>query len=80
MTGPSRGFFGRARPLRDPRLPPGQHDIGSDFPVLTAEVTPEIEPTAWTFSIDGLVQSPRTWTWDELHALPSPYSRAISTA
>jgi DMSO/TMAO reductase YedYZ molybdopterin-dependent catalytic subunit len=70
MTGPSRGFFGRARAPRDPRLPPGQHDIGSDFPVLTAEVTPEIEPTTWTFSIDGLVQSPRTWTWDELHALP----------
>jgi DMSO/TMAO reductase YedYZ molybdopterin-dependent catalytic subunit len=70
MTGPSRRFFGRARAPRDPRLPPGQHDIGSDFPVLTAEVTPEIEPTTWTFTIDGLVQSPRTWTWDELHALP----------
>jgi DMSO/TMAO reductase YedYZ molybdopterin-dependent catalytic subunit len=70
MNGPSRGFFGRARASRDPRLPPGQHDIGSDFPVLTAEVTPDIEPTTWTFRIDGLVRSPRTWTWDELHAIP----------
>jgi DMSO/TMAO reductase YedYZ molybdopterin-dependent catalytic subunit len=70
MTGPSRGFFGRARVSRDPRLPPGQHDIGREFPVLTAEVTPDIEPATWTFRIDGLVQSPRTWTWDELHAMP----------
>ena len=25
---------------------------------------------SWTFSIDGLVDSPHTWTWQELHALP----------
>jgi DMSO/TMAO reductase YedYZ molybdopterin-dependent catalytic subunit len=70
MDGPTRGFFARARAPRDPRLPPGQHDIGNDFPVLTAEVTPAIEPRTWTFTIDGLVKTPRMWTWDELHALP----------
>ncbi len=31
--------FGRGQ-LKDPRLPPGQYDTGSSFPVLTAEVSP----------------------------------------
>jgi len=70
VSTPTRGFFGRNRGGRDPRLPPGQYDVGSDFPVLTAEVTPSIEPASWTMTIDGLVESPRTWSWDELHALP----------
>jgi len=66
----TRGFFGRARAPRDPRLPPGQYDVGDDFPVLTAEVTPHVDSATWTFSIDGLVSSPRQWSWDELHQLP----------
>ena len=51
------GFFGRRdrREDRDPRLPPGQYDTGSGFPVLTAEPTPDIDPDEWTFRIDGLV-------------------------
>ena len=55
----------------DPRLPPGQYDTGDSFPVLTAEVTPQIDPDTWTFRIDGLVSQPRTWSWAEAHALPS---------
>ena len=39
MTRPTRGFVGRAHEVRDPRLPPGQYDVGKDWPVLTAEVT-----------------------------------------
>ncbi|GAA2002017.1 sulfite oxidase-like oxidoreductase [Nakamurella flavida] len=70
MTGPTRGFFGRTRTERDPRLPPGQYDTGSGWPVLTAEVTPHLDPQKWTFTIDGLVENPTTWTWDEMHALP----------
>ena len=40
------GFFGRRdrREDRDPRLPPGQYDTGSGFPVLTAEPTPGHRP------------------------------------
>jgi len=38
--------------------------------VLTAEVTPTLDPKASTMSVDGLVGSPQTWTWDELHRLP----------
>jgi DMSO/TMAO reductase YedYZ molybdopterin-dependent catalytic subunit len=64
-----RGFVGKRRPARDD-LPPGQYDVGADWPVLTAEVTPRIDPTRWTMSVDGLVEHPQTWSWDELHALP----------
>jgi DMSO/TMAO reductase YedYZ molybdopterin-dependent catalytic subunit len=66
----TRGFFGRSRGPRDPRLPPGQYDTGSDWPVLTAEVTPRLRTESWTFSMDGLVENPSSWTWDEAHALP----------
>jgi DMSO/TMAO reductase YedYZ molybdopterin-dependent catalytic subunit len=74
----TRGFFGRDRGERDERLPPGQYDTGSSWPVLTAEVTPTLATDDWTFRIDGAVDSPTTWTWDELHALPeSVYEGAI---
>ena len=65
----TRGFAGR-RQERDARLPPGQYDTGSSWPVLTAEVTPRIDTAAWSFSIEGLVEQPTSWTWDKLHALP----------
>src|SRR4051794_33558878 len=70
MPGATRGFLGRPRRVRDERLPPGQYDVGSDWPVLTAEVTPHLVPEQWTMSVDGLVDNPSTWTWDEMHALP----------
>ena len=74
----TRGFAGRARGERDPRLPPGQYDTGNDWPVLTAEVTPRLDTATWTFKIEGLVDRPTTWTWDEIHALPpSSYAGAI---
>ncbi|MEY2567992.1 MAG: hypothetical protein QOE35_2521 [Actinomycetota bacterium] len=66
----TRGFIGRSRD-RDPRLPPGQYDTGSGWPVLTAEATPRLDTAEWTFGIEGLVERPTTWTWDEIHALPS---------
>jgi DMSO/TMAO reductase YedYZ molybdopterin-dependent catalytic subunit len=72
MAGPTRGFIGRRRrEERDPRLPPGQYDTGSDFPVLTAEVTPRLDPATWSITVDGLVATPTTWSWDEVHALPA---------
>lgn len=55
---------------RDPRLPPGQYDTGTSFPVLTAEVTPRLETDKWTFRIDGLVDEPKSWTWAEIQQLP----------
>lgn len=65
----TRGFIGRGR-ARDPRLPPGQYDAGADWPVLTAEVTPNLRPEAWSLTVDGLVETVSQWTWDEAHALP----------
>jgi DMSO/TMAO reductase YedYZ molybdopterin-dependent catalytic subunit len=55
---------------RDPRLPPGQYDAGSTFPVLTAEVSPRLEAKDWSLRIDGLVERARTWSWDEIHQVP----------
>ncbi|WP_405558029.1 sulfite oxidase-like oxidoreductase [Streptomyces sp. NBC_01171] len=64
----TRGFTGRRRVSR-PGLPPGQYDAGDDWPVLSAEVTPDLAPAGWSFRVDGLVERPHTWNWDEAHAL-----------
>jgi DMSO/TMAO reductase YedYZ molybdopterin-dependent catalytic subunit len=68
----NRGF-GRRRPL-DPalaeRLPPGQHLV-EDFPVLTVGPTPRQRLEDWTLRIDGAVDMPPLWTWDESQALAS---------
>ena len=66
----TRGFAGRGQAQRDPRLPPGQYDTRGDWPVLTAEATPKLSTATWTFAVEGLVENPTTWTWDEIHALP----------
>jgi DMSO/TMAO reductase YedYZ molybdopterin-dependent catalytic subunit len=66
----TRGFTGKRRPERPERLPPGQYDTGSDWPVLTAEATPDLPAEEWTITVDGLVDRPQTWTWREAHALP----------
>jgi len=70
MAGFTRGFTGRGRAERDPRLPPGQYDSGADWPILTAEATLHQAPQDWWITVDGLVERPTTWTWDEAHALP----------
>jgi DMSO/TMAO reductase YedYZ molybdopterin-dependent catalytic subunit len=44
--------------------------VGDSWPVLTAEPTPRLSPSTWSFGIDGLVEDPVSWTWDEIHALP----------
>lgn len=65
----TRGFVGSRR-RTDQRLPPGQYDVGADWPVLTAEVTPRLDTAQWTFTVDGLVAGARSWTWEQLRALP----------
>ncbi|QIG43669.1 sulfite oxidase-like oxidoreductase [Nocardioides anomalus] len=65
----TRGFLGKRRG-QEHRLPPGQYDVGGGWPVLTAEATPRLDPQRWTMTVDGLVSSPTTWTWDQLHELP----------
>jgi DMSO/TMAO reductase YedYZ molybdopterin-dependent catalytic subunit len=69
MAAANRGFARSRRHERDPRLPPGQYDVGSDWPVLTAEATPQVEAEQWTMTVDGLVETATTWSWNEVHAL-----------
>jgi DMSO/TMAO reductase YedYZ molybdopterin-dependent catalytic subunit len=46
--------------------------------VLTAEATPRIDRESWTLRVDGLVDRPTTWTWDEVQQLDtSSYSGDI---
>ena len=66
----SRGFFGRRADVDPSRLPPGQY-LTRDFPVLSAGPTPKVHLHRWTFSIEGEVDEPRSWTWEELTALPA---------
>jgi len=78
MAGFTRGFTGRRRDDRGGRLPPGQYDTGSSWPVLSAEITPRLSTADWSMTVDGLVERDATWTWDQLRALPhSVYEGAI---
>ena len=63
----TRGFSGRNRD-RDPRLPPGQ-TLVEDWPVLSAGVTPQIEPADWSFEIKDETGTEHKWNWDEMQAL-----------
>ncbi len=67
----SRGFHGRREAdATAGRIPPGQY-VTPDFPVLSAGPTPRVDLGAWRFEITGQVDQPRTWTWEELQALPA---------
>src|SRR5256714_3650256 len=67
----SRGFLGRRRPAEvENRLPPGQYLV-TDFPVLSAGPTPHTPLEKWSFTIEGLVGSPMTWSWEEFQKLPT---------
>jgi DMSO/TMAO reductase YedYZ molybdopterin-dependent catalytic subunit len=67
----SRGFRGKRRDTASSaRVPPGQHVV-ADFPVLSAGPTPRPDLTRWSFTINGEVDTPRTWSWDELRKLPT---------
>jgi DMSO/TMAO reductase YedYZ molybdopterin-dependent catalytic subunit len=71
MSPISRGFSGRRHQVDDPsRVPPGQY-VTYDFPVLSAGPTPHTPLDQWTFEIDGQVDTPVSWSWEELLALPA---------
>jgi DMSO/TMAO reductase YedYZ molybdopterin-dependent catalytic subunit len=66
----SRGFHRRGGSGADPaRVPPGQY-VTADFPVLSAGPTPHTSLDMWTFSLAGAIDEPKSWTWNELQALP----------
>ena len=64
----NRGFGRRRESAYSDRIPPGQYET-QGFPVLTAGPTPRIPLEEWTFALDGLVESPVQWTWEEFGAL-----------
>ena len=71
MSPISRGFTRRRQSTADTtRVPPGQYVTG-DFPVLSAGPTPHTPLDRWSLRIDGQVDEPVSWTWEEFLALPS---------
>jgi len=67
----ARKMSGKAKPAvrSDERLPPGQH-LTPGFPVLDLGIRPEIILADWRLEVGGLVETPTTFTWDKLNALP----------
>ena len=67
----TRGFSGRRRSAADTlRLPPGQYDVGAEFPVLSAGPTPSVRLESWDLRLTGALGTERRWTWEEFRALP----------
>jgi DMSO/TMAO reductase YedYZ molybdopterin-dependent catalytic subunit len=54
---------------RAERLPPRQSRT-LKWPVLDAAGVPKIDTATWRFSLEGLVQQPRSWNWNEFQKLP----------
>ncbi|WP_431859882.1 sulfite oxidase-like oxidoreductase [Azospirillum sp.] len=51
------------------RLPPGQHRT-EGWPVLDLGILPRVDRSNWQLTVDGLVENPVTWRWDDLQAQP----------
>ena len=52
------------------RLPPGQKEV-KNWPVLDLGVHPNIAPPrVWRLTVEGLVENPLAWSFDEFMALP----------
>lgn len=51
------------------RLPPGQRLV-EHWPVLDLGVRPHVDLGTWQLTIDGLVENPVCWSWDDFNALP----------
>ena len=50
------------------RIPPGQY-VTERWPVLHEGAVPSLDTDTWTFGVDGLVEEPKEWNWDEFNAL-----------
>jgi DMSO/TMAO reductase YedYZ molybdopterin-dependent catalytic subunit len=64
----AQGFKPRDVAATD-RLPPGQK-LTTGFPVLDLGVQPEIPLPEWTLAVDGLVEKPAVFNWEQFSALP----------
>ena len=50
------------------RLPPGQY-VTDRFPVLHAGTVPKVDLATWDFTVDGMVETPRQWNYQDFIAL-----------
>lgn len=57
-----------ADPSRD-RLPPGQREV-KNWPVLDLGVQPNIPLDKWMLIVDGLVENPLRWSWEDFRSQP----------
>jgi len=56
-------------PRREPRLPPGQ--VKTDkWPVLHYGSVPRADLATWALRVDGSVEKPQRFSWDEFQKLP----------
>lgn len=51
------------------RLPPGQH-VTEGWPVLDLGVLPRVDRSNWRLAVDGLVEEPVAWGWEDLRKQP----------
>lgn len=51
------------------RLPPGQRLV-KEWPVLDLGVQPQVPIEEWKLTVDGLVENPITWSWEDFRAQP----------
>ena len=72
MSRISRGFHSRHETPAgaEGRVPPGQY-VTRDFPVLSAGPTPHTPLAQWTFSIRQDGRELKSWSWEEIQALPA---------
>jgi DMSO/TMAO reductase YedYZ molybdopterin-dependent catalytic subunit len=54
---------------RDRRIPPGQIET-KRWPVLHAGPTPNVDTARWNLKIWGLVEEPKSFTWEDFKQLP----------
>jgi DMSO/TMAO reductase YedYZ molybdopterin-dependent catalytic subunit len=51
------------------RVPPGQY-VTDRFPVLHAGVTPRVDVSKWDFQINGLVETPASFAYQQMLDMP----------
>lgn len=64
-----RLLTGRTTRPEAERLPPGQRLV-TNWPVLDLGSQPRIDLKLWRLAIDGLVENPKNFSWEEFLALP----------
>src|SRR5256712_12100792 len=66
----SRDFDGLVTMAAERHLPPGQREVRK-WPRLDLGIVPRFDPKEWDLRVDGSVDKPVRFTYDELLRLPS---------